>query len=153
MQVVTKPQILLEPSIRHSIILTAGIHYVTHKRRIISILCEFNSLAPGWFEWNFDKSVLKLILVTAALGIFCETTLRWMSLDLTDDKSILVQVMAWCHQATSHYLSQRWPRSLTPYDVTRPQWLKDVFFYHCKYHIVCNVLHNSQCLNNPCLCE
>ena len=31
--------------------------------------------------------------------------------------------MAWCHQATSHYLSQCWPRSLSPYDVTRPQWV------------------------------
>ena len=28
----------------------------------------------------------------------------------TDDKSTLVQVMAWCWQATSHYLSQCWPR-------------------------------------------
>ena len=32
--------------------------------------------------------------------------------------------MAWCCQATSHYLSQCWPRSLSPYDITRPQWVK-----------------------------
>ena len=32
--------------------------------------------------------------------------------------------MAWCRQATSHYLSQCWPRSLSPYGVTRPQWVK-----------------------------
>ena len=44
--------------------------------------------------------------------ISCELALRWMSLDLTDDKSTFVQVMAWCRQATSHYLSQCWPRSL-----------------------------------------
>ena len=31
--------------------------------------------------------------------------------------------MAWCHQATSHYLNQCWPRSLPPYNVTRPQWV------------------------------
>ena len=31
-----------------------------------------------------------------------EIALRWMPLDLTDDKSTLVQVLAWCHQATSH---------------------------------------------------
>ena len=35
-----------------------------------------------------------------------------MSLDLTDDRSTLVQVMTWCRQATSHYLSRCWPRSL-----------------------------------------
>ena len=46
-----------------------------------------------------------------------------MPLDLTDDKSTLVQVMAWCHQATSHYLGQCWPRSMSPYGVTRPQWV------------------------------
>ena len=56
--------------------------------------------------------------------IFCEMALRRMSLDLTDDKSTLVQVMAWCLTAPSHYLSQCWPRSLSPYDVTRPQWVK-----------------------------
>ena len=39
-----------------------------------------------------------------------------MSHDLTDDdESTLVQVMAWHQQATSHYLSQCWPRSLLPY--------------------------------------
>ena len=31
--------------------------------------------------------------------------------------------MAWCHQATSHYLSQCWPISLLQYGVTRPQWV------------------------------
>ena len=41
-----------------------------------------------------------------------------MPQDLTDDKSTLVQVMAWCCQATSHYLNQCWPRSPTPYGVT-----------------------------------
>ena len=37
-----------------------------------------------------------------------------------DDKSTLAQVMDWCGQATSHYLSQCWPRSMWPYGVTRP---------------------------------
>ena len=40
-----------------------------------------------------------------------------------NDQSTLVQVMAWCHQATSHYLSQCWPKYLLPYDVTRLQWV------------------------------
>ena len=29
--------------------------------------------------------------------------------------------MAWCHQAPNHYLSQCWPRSVSPYGITRPQ--------------------------------
>ena len=52
-----------------------------------------------------------------------EIALRWMWQDLTDDKSTLVEVMAWCRQATSHYLNQCWPRSMLPYGVTRPQWV------------------------------
>ena len=58
-----------------------------------------------------------------------------MPLDLTGDKSTLVQVMAWCRQATSHYLSQCWPRSLSPYGVTRPQWVNSLapgdVIWHC----------------------
>ena len=49
--------------------------------------------------------------------------------------------MAWCRQATSHYLSQCWPRSLSPYDVTRPQWVKRLSHTYAGYklyhHYVC----------------
>ena len=63
------------------------------------------------FQTNFNDWLLSLSLV------------KLLSFNLTDDKSILVGVMAWCHQATSHYLSQCWPRSKSPYGVTRPQWV------------------------------
>ena len=46
----------------------------------------------------------------------------FVSLDFTDDKSTLVQVMACCHQATSHYLNQCWPISMMPYPITGHQW-------------------------------
>ena len=36
--------------------------------------------------------------------------------------------MAWCRQAASHYLSQCWPRSVSPYDVNRPQWVITVMW-------------------------
>ena len=85
---------------------------------------SYNSLAPGKIEWNFRYLIFQMISVIDGWGISWELALRWMSLDLTDDKSTLVQVMAWCRQATSHYLSQCWPRSLSPYGVTRPQWVK-----------------------------
>ena len=31
--------------------------------------------------------------------------------------------MAWCHQATSHYLYKCWHRSIPPYGVIKPQWV------------------------------
>ena len=39
------------------------------------------------------------MLVIDDWGISGEITLRWMSLDFTDDRSTLVQVMALYHQA------------------------------------------------------
>ena len=60
-------------------------------------------------------------------GISCEIALIWMPLDFSDDQSTLVQAMAWCCQATSHYLSQCWPRSLSPCGVTGPEWVKLAF--------------------------
>ena len=39
---------------------------------------------------------------------------HWASL-MTTDKSTFVQVMIWCHQAISHYLSQCRPSSTSPY--------------------------------------
>ena len=88
-----------------------------------------NSLAPGKFEWNFRYVIFKEILVIDGWGISCEIAVIWISLVFTDDQSTLVQVMAWCHQATSHYLSQCWPRSLSPYGVTRPQWVNGSRFF------------------------
>ena len=76
------------------------------------IMQVVNSLTPGKFEWNLKYLIFKRILVMDGWGISCGIALIWMSLDFTDDQSTLVQVMAWCHQATSHYLSQWWPRSV-----------------------------------------
>ena len=58
-----------------------------------------------------------------SLSAHWEIVPRWMPWNITNEKSTLVQVMAWCHQATSHYLSLCWPSSMSPYDVTRPQWV------------------------------
>ena len=84
----------------------------------------FNSLAPGGFKNIFQNVFFKLISWIDTLSNSCETALRSMPQNPSDDKSTLVQVMAWCRQAASHYLSQCCPRSLSPYGVTRPQWVK-----------------------------
>ena len=84
---------------------------------------SFNSLAPGGFENIFQNVFFKLISRIDTLSNSCETALRSMPQNPSDDKSTLVQVMAWCRQAASHYLSQCCPRSLSPYGVTRPQWV------------------------------
>ena len=84
---------------------------------------DVNSLAPVRFQRNFTKVILQLILVIDGWSISCKIVLKWMPMDLADGLSTLVQVMAWCRQAISHYLSQCWPRSLSPSGVTWPQWV------------------------------
>ena len=92
------------------------------------IVIYFNSLAPGGFENIFQNVFFKLISWIDTLRNSWETALRSMPQNPSDDKSTLVQVMAWCRQAASHYLSQCCPRSLSPYGVTRPQWVKSLFW-------------------------
>ena len=81
-----------------------------------------NSLAPGRSECHYKNVIFNLVLVTGIFRSSHDNALRWMPQDLTD-KSTLVQVMAWCRQATSHYMSQWWPWSMSPYGITRPQWV------------------------------
>ena len=86
-------------------------------------LGDLNEILEKWF--------FKVMLVIGGWGISCEiNTLRWLSLDLTDGKSTLVQVIAWCCKAASHFLSLCWPRSMSPYGVTRPQRVKFSSHYH-----------------------
>ena len=76
------------------------------------LIFSINPLAPEKLEWNFKYVIFKQILVIDGWGIFCEIVVIWMSLDFTNGKSTLVQVMACCRQTTSHYLSRFWPISV-----------------------------------------
>ena len=89
---------------------------------VLSItLSSLDTLAPGKLKWNFRYVIFKRIFVSDG-----------------------------CRQETSHYLSQCWPRSQTPYGVTGPQWVKGFHFKetHCINRLflwitsvlLCNVL-------------
>ena len=110
----TKP--LLEPM--ETIIMVSCIF----DDRSSGIYSRVNSLTPGRCEWNLTEVIFNLILVTDGWGLTRGIALRWILMSFID-KSTLVQVMAWCRQATSHYLSQCWPRSMLPCGITRPQWV------------------------------
>ena len=83
-----------------------------------------------FFKRNFQGN-FKMI---DGWGISCEIDIRWLSQDLADVKSPLVQVMAWCHPARRHYLNQCWPSSTMPYGATRPHWLNvHSWWCHCAW--------------------
>ena len=89
---------------------------------------SFNSFVPERPGCHFETAVFHLAL-------------RWMPRDRTDDKSILIQVMTWCRQATSHYLSQCWPSSVSPYGDTRPKWGKWFYASRVFYLMIVLCLH------------
>ena len=97
----------------------------------LSVLQRLNSLAPGGPKCDSKNLIFNLVLLTGIFRSSYENALRWLPQDLTDDKSILVQVMAWCRQATSHYLSQCWLSSLSPYGIARPQWVHPLIYEWC----------------------
>ena len=73
-------------------------------------MLELTHWPLGDFSKILKKIIFKLIFLTDGCDISSEIAFRWTSLDLSDDKSTLVQVMARCRHATSHYLNQCWPR-------------------------------------------
>ena len=103
-----------------------------------------NSLAPRRSEFDSKNVIFNLVSLIGIFRSSLDNALRWMPRDLTDDKSRLVQVMAWSRQATSHYLSQCWLSSLSPYGVTKPQCVKKNTFWPC-YNLN-SVLQNTQLL-------
>ena len=50
-----------------------------------------------WMKCQISN--FKLIILIDFWGITCEIALRRISMDFIDDKSILIQVLAWCRQA------------------------------------------------------
>ena len=99
------------------------------------------------------------MVYSQALFVKLFNVVKWMSRNTFDVNSTLVQVMCWCHQATSHYLCQCWSRTMTPIGVTRPQGMNThlpVMHDWCKcitslsnfiqiYHISCHlgILHRA----------
>ena len=107
-----------------------------HHGRGISINLRLNKRLSKqswgwWFEtpsrslWRHSNDIGRCKISTKFKAdgwcISCKIVLLWLRLNRTDDNSTSVQVMAWCRQVTSHYVSQCWPSSMSPYGVTRPQ--------------------------------
>ena len=117
--------------------LTAPSHYLNQCWLIIRGVLwhtsesSFAGIAQGIDSgYEFEKDILKNIFKSPR-----GQWVKWMPQMSFDAKSTLVRVMAWCRQATSHYLSQCrqatshymsqcWPNSLSPHGVNRPQWVE-----------------------------
>ena len=111
-------------------------------------------LLIGHLETNFNEILIKIhtksikkIYLKMSSGKWCPFCLglnvltHWPLGDMNEatlsDCEIAVRLCHWtllmisqhyviarCCQATSHYLSQCWPSSISPYSFSRPQWVK-----------------------------
>ena len=70
---------------------------------------QVNSLSLERCNNNFQNSFFNFIIQNCKRYTYCEVALRWIPQNLMYEKSALVLVMAWCHQAASHYLNQYCP--------------------------------------------
>ena len=93
---------------------------ISHANSSSCLLSTLNLLTPGRWGCNLESMTFKLVIQNSSMGTDYEIVLRWMPQVPTNEKSTLVQVIAWCwcHQATNHCLSRCWPRSLLPYGIT-----------------------------------
>ena len=69
----------------------------------------FRLALTHWSLGYFKGWIFKIIIQHSSLGTWRVSALRWVPQNLINEKSTLVQVMAWCRQAASHCLSQYWP--------------------------------------------
>ena len=104
-------------------ILLMGWRYRERCWVIIALSHLFNSLAPGGCGSDFKSKIWKIIIQNGSLGYHSEIALMWLPHKLTNRKSTMVRIMARCHEATSLYLNQCWPRSMLADCITRPQWV------------------------------
>ena len=89
---------------------------------LISVF-SVNSLARIICRCNLISVIFKLYIS----NIFREITLKWAKKTLLMISPTLAQAISRCRKATCHYLSRCWPRYMSLYGVTRPQWVnKDV---------------------------
>ena len=68
----------------------------------------------------------KLVPISKCISLtYNHQTFIWISLNIFPIyiKSELDQMMIWCRTGDRPCLIQRWPKSWTPYDVTRPEWV------------------------------
>ena len=87
------------------------------KDKICWLLNRTHQLIGPWEIWmRFQKYNFHSCFTDGIFRFFHDIALRWMPWDLTDDESTLVHVMAWCCQATSHYLNPCWFSSMASLD-------------------------------------
>ena len=97
--------------------------YINFPRILQNLTSITQSSPPGQNGCRFADDKFRCIFVTEK---FC-ISLKFVSKAQIDNESALVQVMAWCQTAPSHYLHQCWPSSPTHICSTWVWRVNDIF--------------------------
>ena len=107
---------------------TWNVYCVAPASAILSTHCNRHTvISIGKFivPWQMYKNLQKILnlILPVSKWSFCQHICHLVhflwnctKMDANNLESTLVQVTAWFRQATSHYLIQCWPRSLSPMD-------------------------------------
>ena len=76
---------------------------------LFCIMKCINSLIQGSCGCNFQSAIFKHISFMNIMSILRKIPVKWMQQVHIDNKSTLVQVMVWCHQAPSYCMNPCWP--------------------------------------------
>ena len=90
--------------------------------QVMEVIYTFSVLL-FWACYGFDYKAVRSPLWAALSGQTCVS----QSKSMPNSGVFLV----WNCQAPCHCLRQYWPRSMLPYGVTRPQWLKFILQFLC----------------------
>ena len=82
--------------------------------------------------------MFKVIIQNIGFSTGSEIALRQIPQHLTNENSTLVPVIAWCHQAPSHYLSQCWPEVLIKINKIKEKNNSNTFFSEADETKVCS---------------
>ena len=95
-----------------------------------------NSLTPGS---NFKSIIFKLVIKNSTLGIHVKLLSGEYHITslMKNEKSILALIMAWCCQATSHYVSQCWP--ILSHNIAS----LGAIYKKCQFFLVIPKMHHS----------
>ena len=76
----------------------------------ISLNCLYNtyiySFAPVKSGSKLKRAIFEYMLRIKFMNSCRQIALKWMSQNIYADRSTIFQIMAWCHSAVSHNLSQ-----------------------------------------------
>ena len=154
--------IVVQPQIKSGLNYTAAVLTLEMQwiKQYLGNVCEnvnsekFMKMAFIMLQSGFQCRCLVSWGVRKSKGTFMNYVItHWKIFNLRRYILDIIQIMVGAEQATSHYLGQEWPISMSPWGITRPQWVDkcktiipathDLIYSYIKYGKINVSTHNT----------